>query len=397
MTYHDAKEQLRLALKESVRKRLIADVDMGILLSSGVDSAVVTAFATEQSQRQIRTFTAGFPQKKYDERESARLLAKHLGTDHTELEITTPNESIIDDMAAIAGEPFADASLIPTYLICRAAKKYVTVLLSGDGADEVFFGYGRYESFLKQETFKALLSDETRESLFSGLANYYPQNNHIPEFLRAGATLEAIADNRAGGYLRNFAICRPKIVHEIFSQDFKKLLGNYQTKECVEEYFTKAGHLTHILKQAQCVDLHLWLSGRMLVKSDRASMATGIELRSPLLDNELAKIAFSLPIDYMSGAGQTKKILKEIIAPLLPEGYLNRPKRGFVFPLAEMLRTVWADRVHTTLRDPLLEDMGIFNLKMFRQLEVEHFSKKNDHSRILWAILQFDAFFHALG
>ncbi|MEM6603407.1 MAG: asparagine synthase (glutamine-hydrolyzing) [Pseudomonadota bacterium] len=392
-TYDEAKERLNHLMHEAVEKRLIADVPIGILLSGGVDSAAITYYARKH-HKDIKTFTAGFKDEALDEREHAREIAEHFGTDHTELLIDIDGENIIDDIATVAGEPFADASLIPTYLICKHAKEHATVLLSGDGADEMFFGYDRYASFSAQERLKSYLSLETRKIMFGWLGDRYPQNNYIPRWARAGATLEAIADDRAGGYLRNFGITRQVTRSDLYSSDFKDILDKYDSKFFLKKQFDLAKHLKDPMKQAQFVDLNIWLAGRMLVKADRASMSAQIELRAPFLDKALCEFLFTLPYSYFQRDGRAKILLRDLIRPFLPDDYLNRPKRGFVFPLAEMLRTKWSERMHTVINDPVLEQMGIFNHSVLRKIYREHCSKRHDHSRLLWAILQLDAFFN---
>lgn len=394
--YSDAKEHIQGILEKSIRKRLISDVPLGVLLSGGTDSGLIASLLSKMGVSDVQTFTASFGEKKYDESDRASLLSKHLGFSHKILDIGMPDESIIDDIALIAGEPFADASIIPTYLICKEASNYASVLLSGDGADELFFGYDRYASFLNQEIWKSLFSDTTRASLLGGLAKRYPQSAKIPKFLRFGSSFEAFSETKAGGYLRNFAIMRPMLRENLYHSDFKSLLGKYDTRDLVDKYFAKASQTTgDILRQAQFVDLYMWLAGRMLVKADRASMAAHTELRSPFMDYELADYSFSLPTDYLFHKNP-KKILKEIAEPFLPKNYLNQPKRGFVFPLAEILRNEWSNRLDIVCHETSLIQMNILDGKYLRNLMRDHFTKKNDNSRILWAVIQLDSFLSGL-
>ena len=148
------------------------------------------------------------------------------------------------------------------------------------------------------------------------------------------------------------------------------------------------------LRDIQNVDMHLWLNGRMLVKSDRASMSAHTELRSPFLDSDVMKYASLLPMEYFTDTKYSKRILRDIISPRLPDGYLNRPKQGFDFPLSDMLRGVWANRLQSVIYDGGLDKYGVFNMPYLRVLLRQHNKKTHDHSRILWAILQFDAFFN---
>ncbi len=391
MSEDEAAEELEVLLRNSVRKRLIADVPTGVFLSGGTDSGGTVAFASALSDKPLITFTAGFPEKDADEREAAREVSKHFNTQHYECVITPPGEEIVDEIAAVYGEPFADASAVPTLLINRAAKEHVTVALSGDGGDELFFGYRRYPFFAKEEKVKSLFADSTRKKLFGFLAKNYPQPAFFPQFMRARATFESLASDRAGGYFRALTITDPEIRSNLFARSFSAELRGYGAEQAVSDLLEEYSRVSGPLKQVQAVDFRLWLAGRMLVKTDRASMAAGVEVRSPFLDLKITNFALSLPESFSISGGLQKKLLKRVLEPRLPPGHLNRKKQGFVFPLANLLRTELAARVEAVVNDPFLKRTGVFKHQTLKLAMREHFSGKADHSRFLWSLLMFES------
>lgn len=391
ISYQDAIDISREMLQHSVEKRLIADRPVAVLLSGGVDSAAITSLAQQATRSNVTTITARFKQKTFDEGDRSKLLAQHLGTQHHEYYIDIPDRDMIYDIADVAGEPFADASLIPTYLICKQAAQYAPVLLSGDGGDEFFFGYNRYQSFLLQEKIKRYIPEKMRYYMTSLLGRYYPQNQYVPKYLRFGSSFEAFSYNRSAGYLRNFSITREVIRDKIYSTHLKDSLGAYNVNSFLDNLFSHTKE-SHPLKQAQDIDSKLWLAGRMLVKADRASMGAGTEMRAPFLDYRLTEFLKSLPIEFFTKKNKNKKLLKDVIAPFVPNGYLNHPKKGFTFPLSHMLKTKWHDALKEVVYSPTLYDTGFFKQKEIEKIYHQHVNNYYDHSRLLWALIQYHAF-----
>jgi len=390
--YTEALAHTETLLKQAVEKRLVADVPIGSLLSGGLDSGLITAMVAQKTDK-ITAFTAGFTDKNIDEACAAEALAKNLGIQHQVLTISQPPESIIDDIAMIANEPFADAAIIPLYMICNKAKEHAKVLLSGDGSDELFAGYARYNSFIKQEIFKSLLSLKTRKLLFQKLADYYPQHLNMPKFLRAGATFEAISDTPQGGYLRNIAIARMHDVNNILSDYSKENQSKYDSAELLSSFFPDSSAPQYdAFNHARYADMKFWLPGRMLTKSDRASMAASIEMRSPFLDLDLTAYGLQLPHHFLKHPLGGKKIIRDIAKKYLPVAHLKRPKQGFVMPLAELLRGDWRNRLEAVINDKAFSETNLFNMAVLKKMMYAHISKHQDHSRILWAIIQLEAF-----
>lgn len=390
--YEQAKTYTELLLNNAVEKRLIADVPIGTLLSGGLDSGLITAMIANKTDN-MTAFTASFDDNNLDEAEAAQSLAKHLGIKHSILKITDMSESIIDDIAVVAGEPFADAAMIPLFLICDQAKAQVKVLLSGDGGDELFAGYRRYDSFIKQEKIKSLLSLKSRQFLFKTFAEHYPQTLKLPKFLRFGATFDALATTPAGGYLRNIAITRPQIVDSILSETSQQSRHTYRSVDSLIPFF-KASYKTSesVFNDARYCDIKYWLPSRMLVKADRASMAASIELRCPLLDLDLTEYALHLPYEFLHHASGGKKILRDIAEKYLPKKHLMRPKQGFVMNISHLLKTDWATRLESVVHDSAFVQTNLLNMQTVKNLMHAHFKGYADHSRILWAIIQLEAY-----
>lgn len=390
--YSEAISHTESLLHKAIESRLIADVPVGTLLSGGLDSGLITAIASQKTKN-ITAFTASFNDKNLDEAEAAQSLAQHLGIEHRILKIEDIHESIIDDIAVIAGEPFADAAIIPLYLVCSQAAEQVKVLLSGDGGDELFAGYSRYPSFIKQEAFKSLLSLKSREFLFGALAKNYPQNLNVPRFLRAGATFEALATTTHSGYMRNISIARRAILKNILSDYAQQNLMGYDSAQALAPYFQNYDPKTRdVYPFARYADLKFWLASRMLPKADRASMTAGIELRCPLLDLSLTEYAQKIPYEFLAHPSGGKKILREIAQKYLPAAHLKRPKQGFVMPINQLLKTNWASRLEAVINDKSFSDTGLFDMRQLKILMFQHFKGQNDHSRILWAIIQLEAY-----
>ncbi|MFT6073004.1 MAG: asparagine synthase (glutamine-hydrolyzing) [Alphaproteobacteria bacterium] len=390
--YNEALEHTEKLLNHAVEKRLNADVPIGTLLSGGLDSGLITAMIAKKTDK-ITSFTAGFDDHKLDETYAAQSLAKHLGIKHQTLNISEPPESMIDDIAIIAGEPFADPAIMPLFMICDQAKDFVKVLISGDGGDELFAGYGRYASFVRQEKFKAILSLKTRKFLFQKLADIYPQNLNVPQYLRAGATFEALATTPQGGYLRNIAITRAKNVENILSDYAKSNRVNYNSVDHLTPFFADYDPQNQdAFNHARYADLKFWLPARMLPKADKASMAASIELRSPLLDLALTSYSLKLPYKFLKHPSGGKRILRDIAKKYVPHNHLMRPKQGFVMPISHLLKTSWAGRLEAVINDIALRETGLLNMSVLKKMMQEHFKGYQDHSRILWAIIQLEAF-----
>ncbi|HNX26123.1 MAG TPA: asparagine synthase (glutamine-hydrolyzing) [Phycisphaerae bacterium] len=378
---------VREKIINAVGERLVADVPLGLLLSGGIDSAVVLAAMCEHlSATSIKTFTAGFENAAYDERPDAAALAKFFGTDHHELKISPAPEKMLDWVIDTYDEPFADSSAWPTYHICRAARKYITVALAGDGGDEVFGGYDRYRAMYISQHIKPFQYLALR--LAGAAVNFiapYNERNRLRRFARFTEILPY-------PFSVQYFMCRrlfgPADLLKLLNQDF--LASNEifvdEPAEWFYDLFEQGKSLSHAVN-AQYHDVATYLPDDLLVKADRASMAASLELRSPMLDYELVDIGLALPVSEKLNCRRGKLILQKAFSDVLPKNLFRRQKRGFAVPLADWLRNGLKEEMLLTLTDKAFLDLKIFNSAAIAGLVNEHVSGQADHSHRLWALL----------
>ena len=384
--------ELRRRLGEAVRRRLMADVPLGAFLSGGVDSGgVVALMAGERADRPVVTCSLGFPDRDLDETEQAQRMAARYRTDHRARTVEIDACGLLDRIARAMGEPFADSSALPSFVVAGLARERVTVALSGDGGDELFAGYRRYPFHLREERLKAFLPAAVRRPVLGAAARLWPKLDWAPRPLRAKATLEALAGDTAAGYLRAVTLLPAGDRARVLAPDLGRRLAGYDPATVI------AGHLAEAdtddpLARVQHVDLMTWLPGRMLVKVDRTSMAHGLEVRPPLLDHELVEWAAGLPTAAKLAGFSGKRVLKRALEPLVPRELLARPKQGFSIPLARWLRRGLDARLDAVGRAGRLADAGIVASAGYRAVVEEHRRGARDHGQLLWALLMLDAF-----
>ncbi|MGD9511136.1 MAG: XrtA/PEP-CTERM system amidotransferase [Geminicoccaceae bacterium] len=388
----DLARELAWRLAEAVRLRLVADVPLGAFLSGGVDSSGVVALMAQVGNGPVTTCSIGFGDPAFDETHHARNVAERYGTRHHEerVEVEAP-ATLLGELARLYGEPFADSSALPTWIVSRMARRHVTVALTGDGGDEVFAGYRRYPLLVREEAVRARLPAGLRHSVFGPLARLYPKLDWAPRPLRAKATFESLATDTAGGHLRAVTALPGAGRGGLLSPDFLAALGGYDPASVVARHLAEAG-TTDPLARAQYVDLMTWLPGRMLVKVDRASMAHGLELRPPLLDHELIEWATRLPAASKLQGMAGKIVLKQALRPHLPPELLHRRKQGFTLPLAGWLRRELRPNLEALCQGGALVDIGLFRRQGLRRLVAEHSAGLRDHTPVLWALMMFDGF-----
>jgi asparagine synthase (glutamine-hydrolysing) len=387
----DLAHELEARLREAVRLRLVADVPLGAFLSGGLDSSGVVALMAQAGTGPVTTCSIGFGDPAFDESAHARQVAERCGTRHHEERVEVEaSQALITELAAVYGEPFADSSALPTWIVSRMARRHVTVALTGDGGDEVFAGYRRYPLLVREEAVRAKLPAGLRRAIFGPLASVYPKLDWAPRPLRAKATFEALATDAAGGHLRAVTAMPQADRRHLLSPDFLEALDSYDPASVLADHAAAAG-TADPLARAQYVDLMTWLPGRMLVKVDRASMAHGLELRPPFLDHELVEWAARLPgaakLQGMAG----KLVLKRALQPHLPAELLHRPKQGFTLPLAGWLRRELRPRLETLCNRGPLTDIGLFQPAGLRRLAADHAAARRDHTPLLWGLLMLDS------
>lgn len=388
---NEACEQLNAKLAESVKLRMIAEVPLGAFLSGGVDSSAVVAAMAGLSDGPVNTCSMGFDDPAFNEVEFARMVAEQYKTNHYVETVGSDDFDLIDTLARLYDEPYADSSAIPTYRVCQLARRKVTVALSGDGGDEVFGGYRRYRLHLMEERMRAALPQSLRGPLFGALGRVYPKADWAPRFLRAKTTFEGMARSSVAAYFHSVSILRGPMREQLFSDRFKKELGGYGALEVFKRHAANAA-TDDPLALIQYLDMKTYLVGDINTKVDRASMAHSLEVREPLMDHELIEWMATIPSSLKVRGQEGKFLFKKAMEPRLPSDVLYRPKMGFAVPLARWFRGPLKERVRQAVLGPRLADTGWFETGYLQQLVDAHQSGARDHSAPLWTLMMFEAF-----
>ena len=387
--------ELESLLRSAISQQMLADVPVGAFLSGGIDSSAIVALMQSQSNLPIKTFTIGFNEDGYDEAIHAKKIARHLGTDHTELYVT-PKQAldVIPNLPKIFCEPFSDSSQIPTYLVSQLAKKNVTVALSGDAGDELFSGYNRYvftdkvwgsinmaPIFLRKTISASLLgtSPSTLNRWMKPMQNFLPKSfqmtNWGDKLHKAGRVLNA------------------KNINELY----KILTTHWDPTDIVlgyEEYLDKKSDVFCSLNDIQCMmlmDSMIYLPDDILTKVDRAAMGVSLETRVPFLDHRVVEFSWKIPQSMKINNGVGKWILRKILYKYVPESLIDRPKMGFGIPLDMWLRGELRDWAEDLLDESKLRQQGYLNPMPIRKKWNEHLSGTHNWQHHLWDVLMFQA------
>ena len=383
--------ELRQRLEEAVSIRMMSEVPLGAFLSGGVDSSSVVAMMAKESSKPINTCSIAFPDPKYNESEFATMVAERYHTNHYVETVNPDDFSLLDSLIEVYDEPYADSSAIPTFRVCELARKKVVVALSGDGADEYFSGYRRHRWHANEEKIRSLLPYAIRKPLFGLLGRYYPKMDWAPRYLRAKTTFQGLARESVSAYFHTVGVISDEMRDKIYSEEFKKVLAGYRGIEVFHEMAAKAPS-DHPLSLIQYIDIKTYLSGDILTKVDRASMANSLEVRAPLLDHDLIEWVSGLDPDLKLRGQQGKYVLKKAMEPYLPNDVLYRQKMGFSVPLAEWFRGPLSALVKKRITQGVLMSTGLFDEKALHTLVVEHARGIKDHSTPLWTLLMFERF-----
>lgn len=387
----EAKEELLGRLKEAVNVRLMSEVSLGAFLSGGVDSsAIVSVMAELQPDEPVNTCSIGFGDAGYNETEFAEIVARRYATEHVTGFVDPDDFSLLDKLATLYDEPFADSSAIPTYRVCELAKKRVTVALSGDGGDENFAGYRRHRWHMNEEKIRQKIPASARSIIFGSLGHAYPKLDWAPKIFRAKSTLQALGKESFEAYLHSVSVIPDILRTRLFSKMFKNELAGYHAIE-VFKHHAKRFSGNDPLSLIQYIDIKTYLPGDILVKVDRASMAHSLEVRVPILDHLFMEWVATLPSSLKLKGQEGKYIFKKALEAHLPHDILYRPKMGFGVPLASWFRGPLRQHVRSRLLGPVLESTNIFEMKVIRQLIDEHQSGIGEHSAALWSLLMFES------
>jgi asparagine synthase (glutamine-hydrolysing) len=381
-TPEEAARALYGVLADAVESHLMADVPLGAFLSGGVDSSVVVGLMARASSRPVKTFSIGFDEPQFDELDHARRVARHFGTEHHEFVVRPDGLAILDRMIAHFDEPFADSSAIPTWYVSEIARRHVTVVLSGDGGDELFGGYDRYLPHPRVARFDNLPLPGKRQvaSLVWPL---------LPHGARGKNFLRHVARDEDGRYLDSIAFIQPDEKGALYTADVKRALAGSSAEQSLSRHFDRFSGLPAHSRMMR-FDFETYLPEDVLTKVDRMSMAHSIESRVPLLDNDVIDFAAAIPASMKIVNGRRKHILKEAVKDLLPADILDRRKQGFGVPLGVWFRGGLTDVFSDVLRSPTTRQRGYFEPAFVDRLVDEHLTGKRDHSMRLWQFLVFE-------
>jgi asparagine synthase (glutamine-hydrolysing) len=375
ISFDEAKHEASRLLEEAVRIRMISERPIGAFLSGGIDSTIVSALMAKVSENQIHTFSIGFDDPRFDESTFARKVANSIGTHHHEKLVVPDPTFIVETIARNLDAPFADSSIIPTFLLSEFTRTEVVVALSGDGGDEGFGGYQRYiathyldkiNPVLVMNPFSHVSFDRLRDDRLRKLFKHLSKKEKKARY----RDFQSLFLEKDLGKLLNF-----EIFNHADDIEFTELWDSIATEDSI--------------RKLQEVDIHSYLPGDLLYKMDIASMASSLEVRSPFLDYRLLEFGLSLPSKFKFSNGENKHLLREIARGLVPGELIDRPKMGFGIPRARWLRKELNQMVAEVILSTTFRDRGWFNYSQVERVIQEHNSGKN-HDNLIWPILMLE-------
>lgn len=397
----EAIDELEARLKDSIGMRMIADVPLGAFLSGGIDSSLVVALMQSLSSRPVKTFTIGFSESGFDEAIYAKDVARHLGTDHTELYLSAKEaQDVIPTLPHLYDEPFSDSSQIPTFLVSQLAKSQVTVSLSGDGGDELFAGYNRYEIGHRMWNRFRRIPAIGRRAIAAGLGLLSERQwdsvyGFVSPVLPSRLKMQ-MPGYRARKFSEVITVTDPATMYwkllSHWEEPERLIAGATEPATCMTEPGDQLGdQIEDFRERMMYMDLIAYLQGDILTKVDRASMGVSLEARVPLIDHRIVEFAWSLPMDYKIRNGQGKWILRQVLQKHVPKKLIERPKMGFAIPIGDWLRGDLREWGEDLLNERSLEAGGVLNSGPIRKLWAEHQAGTADWQYLLWDVLMFQA------
>ncbi len=390
---------LESTLMDSIGGQMQSDVPLGAFLSGGIDSSAVVALMQAQSTRPVQTFTIGFDDAGYNEATHAKSVAKHIGTEHTELYVSPEDAlSVIPKLSSIYCEPFSDSSQIPTFLVSQMARQHVTVALSGDGGDELFGGYNRYLMAQQVWSKSRKLPKSIRKLAASGLTALSPKDwdrlfNMFSPVIPQRLNLRTPGDkaHKLAGVL---SINSEQDFYQSLTSHWQHpaelVIGSQEPATLISDSgsWPQTDSFQHAM---MAMDAQTYMTDDILVKVDRAAMANSLETRVPMLDHRVVELAWRMPLDYKIRHGEGKWLLRQVLFRHVPRELIERPKMGFGIPLHDWLRHSLRDWAEALLDENLLLQQGYFNPTPIRLMWKEHLSGMYNHQHQLWDILMFQA------
>jgi asparagine synthase (glutamine-hydrolysing) len=378
-------ELLRHQMCEATRVRLMSDVPLGAFLSGGVDSSSIVAMMSKLMSRPVTTCSIGFEEEEFNEAGYARQVAQIFKADHHEETVRPSALEILEKLVWHYDEPFADSSAIPTYYVSRVARRHVTVALGGDGGDENFAGYRRYMLDYYENRLRSHLPPALRSAVFGPLGRWYPALAWAPRVFRGKATFQSLSRTPVEGYFNSVSYFRPGEKNLLFTPEFEKSLGGYDSMDVFREHFNRAD-TDDPLSRIQYVDIKTYLPDDILAKVDRASMAVSLEVRAPLLDHQLMETIAQIPSSLKLKGREGKYIFKKAMTSILPDEILYRRKQGFAIPLGSWFRRELREVTEETLFG---STDGILDPTFLKKIWDQHQRGRYDRSAHLWAVLMF--------
>ncbi len=373
-------EILREKIKDAVNVRLISEVPLGAFLSGGVDSSSVVAMMSQISDAPVKTFSIGFNEDTFDELKYARVAAEHFKTEHHEFVVTPDLVEIVDELIWHFDEPFADSSALPTFMVAKMAREFVTVVLSGDGGDELFAGYSRYVTDKRRSGF-ARLPKAIRQNVLQAVAEKLPHAFYGKNYLH-NVSLDAV--DRYIDSVSQFNGARKKL---LYSKDFQsKLNGAAGAGERNFKQFAESVSTGETIDKLLYLDSKTYLPSDILTKVDRMTMANSLEARVPLLDHKLIEFVVAMPANLKLKNLETKYIFKKAMEGTVPRSILYRKKQGFGLPISEWINAQLREKIHGDLSDRRFSERGYFEKSYVQTLLNEHAKGRRDHSHALWLL-----------
>ena len=387
----EVRHEVRSLLRDAVRSHLVSDVPLGAFLSGGIDSSCVVALMSEVADRPVRTFTVALPGPEHDESAIARIVARYYSTDHHELVVEPASVDILPELAAHFGEPFADSSALPMYLVSKMAAQHVKVVLSGDGGDELFLGYTIFRG-MQVSRLASVLPSAARTSCATGA-------KHVTALARrrfgdqADAFMKRVGDAMASpdiGYKSKSTPPGLDAASSLLSKPFRARCAEHDGYAALTRSLTRRGESRDFLDRYAYAQAKVGLSGDILVKVDRMSMANSLEVRVPFLDHALVEYASALPGRVRLPHWRLKGLLKDAMADVLPTEVLTHPKHGFTIPLAAWLRGDIYSFARDTLLSPEARDTGFYDVDAVERFLGVHRDNRANLGGGLWALLMFE-------
>lgn len=398
-----SREEARAAgdslLLASASRRMVSDVPLGAFLSGGIDSSMTVALMMESASHPVKTFSIGMDESGFDESAAAAQVARHLGTDHTELVLTPEQvQAVVPDIVGVHDEPFADSSQVPTWLVSRMARRDVTVALSGDGGDEVFGGYNRYFRGPQVWSRVAALPTPLRRFAAGALGAVPPQAINRMVAMAGALAPRELAAGRPGEKVQKLARVMGQPDIGAFqdsmlatASDPAAILSRDAGEMALTDRLDPRAKDLPFADRAMLLDTENYLPDDVMTKVDRAAMAHSLETRTPYLERDLYRFAWSLPPELRAGSGEGKTLLREMLYARVPRELVDRPKAGFSFPVGRWLRGGLRDWAEAGLSRDALAQSGLLSVDHIRTRWDEHVSGRRDHETMLWNVLMFQA------